>query len=71
MSFSQRESPAGQPSTTTPMPAPWDSPQVVTVNNFPNDEPAMLSLREFYFFIIIIGKILLNSKFIFISVKIL
>ena len=37
------KSPAGQPSTTTPIPAPWDSPQVVIVNIFPNVEPAMLS----------------------------
>ena len=35
---SSRGSPAGQPSTTTPIPFPWDSPQVVTLNLFPNDD---------------------------------
>jgi hypothetical protein len=27
--------PGGQPSITQPMAGPWDSPKVVTVNNFP------------------------------------
>ena len=39
ISSSQRLSPAGQPSTTTPMPLPWDSPHVVIRNKLPNDEP--------------------------------
>src|SRR5215203_2155002 len=29
----------GQPSITTPMPPPWDSPNVVTRNNWPNVLP--------------------------------
>src|SRR5699024_4255255 len=37
-------SPAGQPSTTTPTPFPCVSPHVVTRNNVPNVEPAMLCL---------------------------
>jgi len=31
----------GQPSTTTPKPFPWDSPQVVILNMVPKDEPAI------------------------------
>ena len=41
ISSSQRESPAGHPSTTTPTPFPWDSPQVVILNIFPNVDPAI------------------------------
>ena len=37
-----RASPAGHPSITTPIPAPWDSPQVVIRNSFPNDDPLIL-----------------------------
>ena len=33
---------AGQPSTTTPMAFPWDSPQVVTLNIVPMVEPAAM-----------------------------
>ena len=31
--------PAGQPSITTPIPGPWDSPHVVIRNIEPKDEP--------------------------------
>ena len=36
ISFSHKGRPAGHPSTTTPIPFPWDSPQVVTRNRVPN-----------------------------------
>ena len=50
ISSSQRLSPAGQPSTTTPMPLPWDSPHVVIRNKLPNDEPAInASLKTLIF----------------------
>ena len=38
-SSSDNSIPAGTPSSTAPMAAPWDSPQVVTVNILPIDEP--------------------------------
>ena len=41
MSASHNERPAGQPSTTTPSPLPWDSPQVVILKIFPNVDPDM------------------------------
>ena len=44
ISPSLRERPAGQPSTTTPTPAPWDSPQVEARNNVPYIEPDILVL---------------------------
>src|ERR1700722_18400416 len=37
MSASVNLSRGGQPSTTTPTPPPWDSPQVVMRNNCPNE----------------------------------
>ena len=42
MSISFKARPAGQPSTTTPIPEPWDSPQVVILNIFPNVEPDII-----------------------------
>lgn len=45
MSDSSKARPAGQPSTTTPTAAPWDSPQVVIRKIVPYDEPAMIFLR--------------------------
>ena len=44
ISSSERDSPAGQPSTTTPNAFPWDSPHVVILKMFPNVEPAMIVL---------------------------
>ena len=39
MSSSEIGMPAGQPSITTPIPGPWDSPHVVMRNIEPKDEP--------------------------------
>ncbi len=41
MSVSFKGRPAGQPSMTTPIPGPWDSPQVVILNCVPSVEPAI------------------------------
>src|SRR6185503_10805408 len=44
MSASSTRMPGGMPSTTTPTPGPWDSPNVVIVNSCPNrdDTSALL-----------------------------
>ena len=39
--------PAGHPSITAPMAGPWDSPQVVTVNNLPNVDPDIIVQAPF------------------------
>ena len=39
MSASERGRRGGQPSTTAPMAAPWDSPQVVTRKSWPKVFP--------------------------------
>ena len=41
ISASSRGRPAGHPSTTTPTPFPWDSPQADTLNIVPNVDPAI------------------------------
>jgi hypothetical protein len=41
MSISEKGSPAGNPSTTTPTALPWDSPHVVIRNICPKTFPAM------------------------------
>ena len=41
MSSSQRGRPAGHQSITAPRAFPWDSPQVVILNIFPNVDPAI------------------------------
>lgn len=60
--------PAGQPSTTAPRAFPWDSPQVVTLNLFPNDDWLILIksflvlLSYFHNFIIAKCKSFVNRK---------
>ena len=41
ISLSVRESPAGQPSITTPKAFPWDSPHVVILKKFPKELPGI------------------------------
>ena len=43
----ERGRPAGHPSITAPMAGPWDSPQVVTVNNLPNVDPDIIVQAPF------------------------
>src|SRR5438093_1291101 len=38
MSATSTRIPGGMPSTTTPTPGPCDSPKVVTLNSWPNEE---------------------------------
>ena len=40
--------PGGQPSTTTPIAGPWDSPQVVIRNNLPKELEFILNEKEEY-----------------------
>ena len=54
---SSNGSPAGQPSTTTPIPGPCDSPQVEMRNILPNSEPLMLVESPFICFLISVATV--------------